>query len=64
MTKTTCLPRNRLKEYLNGWIPSELQSEIESHLQECPDCEKNDRRVGEGSRYAARSSAYSLPRSS
>ncbi len=40
MTKTTCLPRNRLKEYLNGWIPSELQSEIESHLQECPDCEK------------------------
>ena len=40
MTKSNCLPRNRLKEYLNGWISTELQSEIESHLQECPECEK------------------------
>lgn len=39
MSKTECLPRETLKEYLAGWSDQEQSDKIEAHLAECRDCE-------------------------
>ncbi|MEM7560832.1 MAG: serine/threonine-protein kinase, partial [Planctomycetota bacterium] len=39
MSKTECLPRETLKEYLAGWSDQEQSDKIEAHLAECGDCE-------------------------
>ena len=39
MSKTECLPRETLKEYLAGWSDQEQSDQIEAHLAQCQDCE-------------------------
>ncbi len=37
--QSPCLSEARLREYIQGWIPENLQLEVESHLKECTECE-------------------------
>lgn len=38
--KSSCVPRDMLKEYLAGWVDSDQSDVIETHLAECQDCEQ------------------------
>lgn len=40
MPSTPCLPRETLKRYLSGCIDQSQSDSIESHLQQCPECEQ------------------------
>ncbi len=40
MPGSPCLPRNTLKDYLNGSADDERLAAIESHLSECASCEQ------------------------
>ena len=39
-TKSACLPRQTLKEYLSGWTAEDQTLQIEQHLADCSDCEQ------------------------
>ncbi len=44
-TSSACPPRQRLQEYLSGWISEEQATEIEQHLSECTACEQSLREL-------------------